>query len=84
MIDLNKLRDYGTNPKWIGDSSVRKEVSKAADEIERLKELGFMCAGWMYAQACTFAEDGIDIGQVEVPHLLEKMKRDIPELAGDE
>ena len=44
------------------------------------KEVAMQVAGWMYAQACHLADEGIDIRKVEVPDLIAKMEQDIPEV----
>jgi hypothetical protein len=47
------------------------------------KELAIQALGWMYAEACILADAGTDIRKVEVPTLIARIQRDIPELADD-
>jgi vacuolar-type H+-ATPase subunit I/STV1 len=54
------------------------EAAEAENQelLERLKSLQYQTLGWAYADACQMADKGIDIRQVEVPIIIERMKRD--------
>ncbi len=46
-------------------------------------ELALQVMGWMYAEACVLADEGTDIRKVEVPVIMSKLKRDMPEVFHD-
>ncbi len=45
------------------------------------KELAMQVAGWMYAQACSFADQNVDIREVPLPDIVYQLEQQIPEVA---
>ena len=56
-------------------------IAELEAENQRLKELIWNVAGWCYAEACMNLADGIDMREVAVPDFIDKLKKDIPEVA---
>lgn len=54
------------------------ETTKAFDALESLiNSAKIQAIGWMYAEACANADDGIDIRKIEVPSLIVRAQEDL-------
>lgn len=60
------------------DKSGIFQTTKAFDALEELiNKAKVEAIGWMYAEACANADDGIDIRKIEVPSLIVRAKEDL-------
>lgn len=50
-------------------------------ETELLRGLVIQAIGWTWADACTKTSEGLDICKHEIPELLDRIQRDIPEMS---
>ena len=53
---------------------------EAVQKIDSLEGLIWQAAGWVWTEACIRQAKGESIDRVEIPDIIERMKKEIPEL----
>lgn len=63
------------------EAELRKVLDEQSSEGDLLRKLVIQAIGWTWADACAKTLAGLDIGKHEIPELLERIQRDIPEMS---
>jgi len=89
-IDQENELDEGWVHSWfanammvVSDSIFNNEIKeiqrKCAQEMNVLEKKYNQAFGWMYAEACSCMDMGLDIRKMEVPEIFERMKEELGE-----